>query len=123
MDEQTLNQILVVHAGKFPGMSLMTMKAQILNSGIDATTLQMIFAQAKDPTLALILSILVGGLGVDRFYIGDVGMGIGKLLTCGGLYIWWLIDIFLIMDATKEKNYQMLMAHLSTANQFYGGRM
>ena len=37
MDEQTLNQILVVHAGKFPGMSLMTMKAQILNLHHDTT--------------------------------------------------------------------------------------
>ena len=29
----------------------------------------------------------------------------GKLLTCGGIYIWWLVDLFYIMDATKEKNF------------------
>ena len=122
MDEQFLNQILVTHASKYPDMSLLTLKNQILNSGIDPTTLQMIMAQAKDPTLALLLSIFVGGFGVDRFYIGDVGMGIGKLLTCGGLYIWWLIDIFLIMNATKEKNLMMLTSHLGTMGQFYGSR-
>ena len=41
---------------------------------------------------------------IDRFMIGDTGMGVGKLLTCGGLGIWTIIDWFLIMGATREKN-------------------
>lgn len=60
--------------------------------------------QFKDPSTALIVSMLGGQLGIDRFYIGDTGMGIGKLLTCGGLGIWTIIDWFLIMGATREKN-------------------
>ena len=48
---------------------------------------------------ALLLSILIGSLGVDRFYMGYVGLGILKLLTFGGFGIWWLIDLILI--ATK----------------------
>lgn len=60
--------------------------------------------QFKDPTLILIISILVGALGIDRFIIGDIGLGIGKLLTCGGLGIWALVDWFLITGATKQKN-------------------
>ena len=36
--------------------------------------------------------------------IGDTGLGIGKLLTCGGLGIWGIVDWFLIMGATREKN-------------------
>ena len=63
--------------------------------------------QFKDPTTALILSIFAGNLGVDRFYIGDTGMGVGKLLTCGGLYVWTIVDWFLIQGATKEKNMEM----------------
>ena len=42
------------------------------------------------------LSILVGTLGVDRFYLGKVGTGILKLITFGGLGIWYLVDIILI---------------------------
>lgn len=50
----------------------------------------------KNKTTTLILSILLGELGIDRFYLGYTGLGILKLITGGGLGIWWLIDIFLI---------------------------
>ncbi|MGI6595847.1 MAG: TM2 domain-containing protein [Elusimicrobia bacterium] len=52
--------------------------------------------ERKDWTITLILSILVGEFGIDRFYTGYVGLGILKLLTGGGCGIWWLIDIILI---------------------------
>lgn len=50
----------------------------------------------KSKTTALILSILLGELGVDRFYLGYTGLGILKLITAGGFGIWWLIDLILI---------------------------
>ena len=46
--------------------------------------------------VTLLLSIFLGGLGIDRFYLGYTGLGILKLLTCGGVWIWWLIDLILI---------------------------
>jgi TM2 domain-containing membrane protein YozV len=62
--------------------------------------------------IALVLSLLTGQLGVDRFFIGDTGLGIGKLITCGGLGIWTIIDWFLIMNATREKNFERLLTIL-----------
>jgi TM2 domain-containing membrane protein YozV len=60
--------------------------------------------QFKEPTTSLIVSLLGGNLGIDRFMIGDTGLGVGKLITCGGLGIWAIIDWFMIMGATREKN-------------------
>jgi TM2 domain-containing membrane protein YozV len=52
--------------------------------------------QQKDWLVTLLLSIFVGGLGVDRFYLGYTVLGILKLLTAGGCGVWWLIDVILI---------------------------
>lgn len=58
----------------------------------------------KDRTVALIISVLIGYMGVDRFYVGDIGVGVLKLITFGLCGIWWLIDLFLIMGRTDEYN-------------------
>ena len=50
----------------------------------------------KDKMTALLLSIFLGTLGVDRFYLGYIGLGIVKLITAGGCGIWWLIDVIMI---------------------------
>jgi TM2 domain-containing membrane protein YozV len=50
--------------------------------------------------VTLLLSIFLGSLGIDRFYMGYIGTGILKLITLGGIGIWWLIDLILI--ATKH---------------------
>ena len=64
-------------------------------------------SRRKEPTTALILGILFGYWGIDRFYLGQIGLGILKLVTIGGLLVWWIIDWFLIMDAARVRNVEI----------------
>ena len=54
--------------------------------------------------LCLVMSVLFGSLGVDRFIMGKIGTGILKLITFGGLGIWWLVDVVLIATKYEYKN-------------------
>ena len=106
MSEQT-NMLLMTYSKYFPDESIMMLKQKF--DQMDESKKSLMYSlQFKDPVTTLILSLLVGGLGIDRFYIGDTGLGIAKLLTCGGCGIWTIVDYFLIMKRTKEKNFEKL---------------
>ena len=112
MTQQQVDLFLASHAGIFPPMMMWQIHEMLLQAPENKTiVIQSI--DFKNPTLALILSIFVGYLGIDRFYIGDTGQGIGKLLTAGGCGVWQVIDWFLIMDATRTKNYRLLSQALT----------
>ena len=56
----------------------------------------------KDWMVTLILAILVGGLGIDRFYSGSILLGVLKLFTLGGLGLWWLIDLIMLVTGNYK---------------------
>ena len=64
----------------------------------------------KDKTTALILAVLLGPLGVDRFYLGYTGIGILKLLTSGCFGILWIIDMII---------FQIIFFFLNSFNCWY----
>jgi TM2 domain-containing membrane protein YozV len=66
----------------------------------------------KDPTTMLIVSLFGGHWGIDRFMIGDTGLGVAKLLTCGGLGIWTIADWFMVQGRVRELNFDKLQRAL-----------
>ena len=109
--EERVRYWLSLNASKLPEAQIPYMKEKMMTMS-DAEFERISYLNLTDPTLMLIISIFFGSLGVDRFALGDVGLGLGKLLTCGGCYIWWIVDLFHIMDATKEKNMQKINSTL-----------
>jgi TM2 domain-containing membrane protein YozV len=111
MDNNKVDMFILSNGKFFESNQLMQIRERLLT--LDDSKWSVIQTlQFKDPTTSIIVSILAGGLGIDRFLIGDTGLGIGKLLTCGGLGIWALVDWFLIMGATREKNFIKLQQFL-----------
>lgn len=111
MDSQKVDLFLMSNGKYFPEENSMYIRERLVELPDDKWSL-VSSMQFKNPTVSLILSLFLGAFGIDRFIIGDTGMGIGKLLTCGGLGIWTIIDWFLIMNATRRKNYAKLAAFL-----------
>ena len=63
----------------------------------------------KSRLIAFLLCFFLGVLGVHRFYVGKIGTGVLQLLTLGGLGIWALIDlIMIIVGVFKDKEGKVL---------------
>ena len=107
MDQQKVDMFLMSYGKYFEGFHLMAIRERMLKID-DAKSTQLLAANLKDPTTMLIVSLIGGHFGVDRFLLGEVGLGVAKLLTCGGLGIWTVVDWFLVMGHTREINMQRL---------------
>lgn len=117
MDSQAINRITLLLGNKIPPSNIPLLSNMLAESNLTEQDMAVISTQMKDPVVSLILSILTGGLGIDRFYVGDVGMGVLKLITCGGLGIWTIVDIFFIMDRTRAKNWFLIMNSINAAGR------
>ena len=103
------DQRLAINAKYFPAEQVQYIRQRL--EALPEQQLSMLYSISfQDPTMLLIISLLGGTLGIDRFLLGQIGLGVGKLLTCGGCGIWSIVDLFLIMDATRQSNAQKLFA-------------
>ncbi len=112
MKEETVRQIVSAVGDKLPEEKMMMFKNKLAELP-DEKADEIMCVALYNPTHILLFSIFLGGFGIDRFMIGDTGLGVGKLLlgwaTCG---IWPLIDIFMSYKKAKEKNFNKLMLNL-----------
>lgn len=112
MERSTVNMFLTANGNKFNPSQLNQVR-NILASADEDRYLSAVSIELKDPTIMLIISVLVGALGIDRFMLGETGLGVAKLLTGGGCGIWTIIDWFTIQDRTKDYNFQLFSQIMS----------
>jgi len=111
MDANKVDMFIMSNAKFFESHQLHIIRDRLITID-DSKWVMISTVQFKDPSTSLIISIIGGHFGIDRFVIGDTGLGIAKLLTCGGLGIWTIIDWFMIQGTTREKNMQKLQQFL-----------
>ena len=111
MDQSRVDMYIATNAKHFESHQIPYLRDRLL--ALDDNMFIMIqSANLKDPSTALIISIFGGSYGVDRFYIGDTGLGVAKLLTLGGCGIWTIVDWFTIQSNTKKKNLENVQKFL-----------
>lgn len=109
MDSQKVDIYMITNQKYFPPEKMMYIKEKLLDMDENKFALVSIL-DLKDPMTMLIISIFLGSLGIDRFMLGDTGMGILKLLTMGLCGILTIFDWVTISNKTKEINFNTFMS-------------
>ncbi len=103
MSKQDIDIYLTTNAKYFEPSAIPVIRQKLEKADKDIMV-QLQATELKDPTVILLISIFLGGLGIDRFMLGDTGMGVLKLLTGGCCGILTIIDWFTISKKAKEMN-------------------
>ena len=108
MTEEKVNLFLMTNGKYFPQEKLMYLKDKLMRADDDKLAI-ISSVELKSPTTSTILSVFLGEFGVDRFIVGDTGLGVLKLLTAGCFGVMWFVDLFLISKRAKEINFSKIM--------------
>ena len=129
LDEIKGKLLLRGKAGKATLEELQTRLDSLTDSQRSEAFLKFQDANLKSPTIVNICNLFFGNLGVARFMIGDIGLGIGRLVLCivavivagsvdkdsgGGIllavmWVWWLIDLFLVQKKLRMQNLRKVL--------------
>ena len=111
MDMQKVDMYIMTNQKYLPTEKIPMLREKLLATG-DNKMVMISSVEMKDPTTILLVSIFLGSLGIDRFMLGETGMGILKLLTAGCCGILTIIDWFTVQNKAREINFQKLMSIL-----------
>lgn len=103
MEKSKIDLYLTTNAKYFEPSAIPVIRQKMENAS-DDILISLQATELKEPTTILLISIFLGSLGVDRFMIGDIGMGVLKLLTGGLCGILTIIDWFTISKKAKQEN-------------------
>jgi len=105
MEQQKVDMYMSTNADKFPAEQRNAIRQTL--EGLDESKFNAVQGlDLKSPMTMMIIAWFGGSLGVDRFMLGDTGLGVAKLLTVGGCGIWALVDLFTAQGRTREYNFK-----------------
>ncbi len=108
MEQQKIDLFIMTNQKYFPAEKIVFLKEKLRT--IDEEKFNLVSAiDFKEPTTLLLISLFLGSLGIDRFMVGDTGLGVLKLLTGGCCGILTIIDWFTISKKAKEVNFNKVM--------------
>lgn len=108
MDAQKVDMFIMTNQKYLPPEKIVFVKQKLMAADDDKFTMASA-VEFKEPTTILLVSLFLGGLGIDRFMLGETGMGVLKLLTGGVCGILTIIDWFSVSKKAKDINYNNLM--------------
>lgn len=108
MTQEKVDAYLLANSKYFPVESMMMVKDKLLSIP-EEKNIMLQSLELKEPSTLILVSVLLGAYGVDRFMEGNVGMGILKLLTGGVCGIMTIYDWCTISKRTKRNNLNKLM--------------
>lgn len=111
MDASKLDMFIMTNQKYLPAEKIVFLKEKMKNMDEERFAL-VTSVEFKDPTTILLVSLFLGGLGIDRFMLGETGMGVLKLLTGGLCGIMTIVDWFTVQKKAKENNFNKLMTIL-----------
>lgn len=111
LDQQKIDMYIMTNQKYFPEEKIVYLKDKLRTMDDEKFSL-ISTIQMKDPTALLLVSIFLGTLGIDRFMLGDIGMGVLKLLTLGCCGILTIVDWFTISKKARERNFNKVMSLL-----------
>ncbi|MCM1363667.1 MAG: TM2 domain-containing protein [Faecalibacterium sp.] len=109
MNQQKVDMYLTANGMCFPSAKIPVLKEKLLQLD-DSQYITLLTTELRDPTTMLIFSVFFGVFGVDRFMMGEIGIGVLKLLTGGCLGVLTIVDWFNVYSKTREMNFEKIMS-------------
>ena len=110
MTKEQIDQLIDMNCDKISPEFVPQIRERLAN--VDEGVAQAAFASCKGEVLIMLMAGFFGYLGIDRFMLGEVGLGAAKLITCGGCGIWALIDNFTAPARTRKYNSEKILSQL-----------
>ena len=107
MEKEKIDQFMMVNGKCFPADAQGIIREKLLS--VEGNKADMLMsADWKNPTVGFLFAFFLGGFAVDRFWLGDIGWGIVKLVTGGAFGIWTIVDWFTASGRTRKANCKKL---------------